>query len=183
MAKLTVITGPMFSFKTHRLKELLERKKFEGIKTLVIKTNIGMRNGPRDIPAEIVTNKEETMEIIRKVRPDFLAVEEGQFFGDWFVDIVDKLMEENIATEFEIVIVGLDMDADKKPFGMMPIFMAKANKVIKVTGTCSKCRKSANFSYYLKKEKTDTKNLGNLVKAGDLGDFDSRCAICHNLPR
>ncbi|MEI6296675.1 MAG: hypothetical protein WCO84_03460 [bacterium] len=181
MAKLTVVTGPMFSFKTQTLKRFIERKQFSRLETLVIKTDIGLRQGPRDIQAEIVRNKEEVDIILKKYNPDFLGVEECQFFGPWIVDVIDRLMEKNVTRDFEIVVVGLDMDSNKKPFGVMPILMAKANEVIKVTGICTMCKKDGNLSYLKRKDTAQKDAAGNTIKAGDLDEYEVRCAICHNL--
>ena len=51
---------------------------------------------------------------------------------------------------------GLDMTAEKKPFGLMPELLAIADKVEKCVAICNDCsEENAIYSYFLGKKDTD----------------------------
>ena len=53
-------------------------------------------------------------------------------------------------------ISGLDMTAEKKPFGLMPQLLAIADKIEKFAAICYDCSEdNAVYSYYLGKKDTD----------------------------
>ena len=53
-------------------------------------------------------------------------------------------------------ISGLDMTAERKPFGLMPELLAVADTIHKCVAICNDCaEENAVYSYYLGKKDTD----------------------------
>jgi thymidine kinase len=46
-----------------------------------------------------------------------------------------------------VIIAGLDMDYQRKPFGQMPNLLAKADFITKLHAICVRCGNIANYSY------------------------------------
>jgi thymidine kinase len=66
---------------------------------------------------------------------DLVIIEEGQFFPDLY-DIVLRLVEVN---QKRVVVVGLDGDSDRKPFGQILDLIPLADTVTKLTALCKRC--------------------------------------------
>jgi thymidine kinase len=194
MARLEVITGPMFSGKTGILINKLERATHADQNVLVIKPQIDTRSVKKiasrkkrdrkddkfeefsSFPAHEVSSAKELIDLVSQHQPNVLAVDEAQFFPEWFLELVNELLDKFENSDFTIIASGLDMDAWKKPFGIMPQLMAIADEVIKLTAICFNCKKPANLTY---------KKAGNsdkLIEVGDSEKYGARCRICHKLP-
>jgi len=64
-----------------------------------------------------------------------VVVEEGQFFPD-LVDFVQHVVDKD---KKHCVVVGLDGDANRRPFGQMLSLIPLADKVEKLTAMCKLC--------------------------------------------
>ncbi|OGN08684.1 MAG: hypothetical protein A3C61_01380 [Candidatus Yanofskybacteria bacterium RIFCSPHIGHO2_02_FULL_39_10] len=194
MARLEVITGPMFSGKSEELIRRLNRATYADQNVLVIKPRIDTRNESKiasrkkkdkkdtkfeeysSFPAHEINTSKEFIELVSQHRPDVLAIDEAQFFQEWLLELIDNLLDEKENTGFKIIVSGLDMDAWKKPFGIMPQLMAKANEVTKFTAVCFHCKKSdANLTY----KKSGSKEQ---IEVGNFQKYEARCRKCHELP-
>lgn len=194
MARLEVITGPMFSGKSEELIRRLNRATYADQNVLVVKPKIDTRNESRiasrkkknkkdvkfeecnSFPAHEINTSTELIELVNQNKPDVLAVDEAQFFQEWLLELIDELLDKEEGTNFKIIVSGLDMDAWKKPFGIMPQLMAKANEVTKFTAVCFRCKKNdANLTY---------KKSGSMeqIEVGNFQTYEARCRVCHRLP-
>lgn len=70
---------------------------------------------------------------------DLHVVDEGQFFDPLFPDTLGTCLPRIP----DIVIAGLDMDSDGRPFGPIPHLLAMADHVKKITAICA-CGKEAS---------------------------------------
>lgn len=190
-ATITVFTGPMFSRKSGELMLRIERAQRANKRVLVVKPKKDLRVVGKIVsrrmkreekkfeefisqPAYTVSTKEEVLELINKGEYDILAADEVQFFEEWFVDLVTHLAWER---GIEVVLAGLDLDAWRRPFGIMPHILAVANKVEKLTADCfnPKCGKEARF----------TQKKGGSGKQIEIGDnelYEARCGNCWMPP-
>src|SRR5690625_879634 len=64
-----------------------------------------------------------------------------------------------------VIVAGLDMDFQGKPFGPMPYLMATAEYVTKVHAVCTRTGNLAHYSY----RKTDDENL---VVLGEKSEYE-----------
>jgi len=70
-----------------------------------------------------------------------------------------------------VIIAGLDMDFEGKPFNPMPQLMAVAEYVTKVHAICMKCGQLASFSFRL----SDSMEK---VVVGEKESYEARCRRC-----
>lgn len=194
MARLEVITGPMFSGKSTVLISKLERATYAERRVLVIKPKIDTRTVSRiasrkkknkkdstfeehgSFPAHEVTSAQEFIQLVSQHQPDVLAIDEVQFFPEWIPQLINELLDVNENSDFVIIVSGLDMDAWKKPFGIIPQLMAMADEVDKLTAVCFKCKKPANLTYKY------GGTLSQIIEVGDTEKYEARCRSCHKLP-
>lgn len=76
---------------------------------------------------------------------DVVGIDEAQFFDDAIVDVCNTLANSGK----RVIVAGLDMDFEGKPFGSMPFLMAVAEYVTKVHAICAQSGELASFSYRL----------------------------------
>jgi thymidine kinase len=193
MSYFKVITGPMFSGKTEELIRVLKRSKIAGKDILVMKPAIDSRSGHEIISrhqpdlavrqfkpqssfdAIPVASASEALGLIQTHSPSVIGVDEAQFFGVWMPGFLEELLCKYAETDFMVVAAGLDLDAWKKPFGIMPQLMAIADEVQKETAICFVCSKPAMFTQKL------AAGIGQ-VEVGDAEIYEARCRACHTIP-
>ena len=159
--KITVYTGPMFSSKTAALISAYERSTIAHKKVLAFKPVIDTRFGTNviksrsfgEIPAIEISNLSD----LNKYDADVYVIDEFEFLEG---DI--KVLQDMVDFKGKIIYAsGLDMTAERKPFGLMPELLAIADSVNKFVGVCHDCyEENANYSYFLGKKNTDIV-LGN----------------------
>ena len=195
-ARLTIVTGPMFSGKTEELLRRLNRAKWARAAgaangALVLKPAIDDRYGSGVIATKKLVNGEsvitdshpaidvETEEDAARALEEageikLLVVDEGQFLL-WLDKFVARLLKERAENELNIVISGLDQDANRRPFGPMPELLAMADNVVKLTAICFLCGEKAGL----------TKRMDNTSRAqvqiGDSDKYEARCRPCHAI--
>lgn len=141
---LEVIIGPMFSGKSSHIYSIVKRYAAIGVNVLVIKPANDTRYST--LP-EVVTHDGVKFECITTPRTlmglDFsftksaqvIIIEEAQFFTD-LLQFVRWVVE----TEYkDTIVVGLDGDSDRRPFGQILNCIPLANKVTKLHALCPEC--------------------------------------------
>lgn len=91
-------------------------------------------------------------------------LEEAQFFDLGLPDRIEEVLAEGRS----VVVIGLDQDADGVPFGPMPHLLARAERVVKLTGVCT-CGEEATRTF------CRVPRDGILVGADE---YDPLCAAC-----
>lgn len=76
---------------------------------------------------------------------DVVGIDEAQFFDEAIVDVCNTLANSGK----RVVVAGLDMDFEGKPFGPMPNLLAVAEFVTKVHAICTDTGEMASFSFRL----------------------------------
>lgn len=76
---------------------------------------------------------------------DVVGIDEAQFFDDSIVETSNTLANAGK----RVIIAGLDMDYEGKPFGPMPSLLAIAEFVTKVHAICARTGELASFSFRL----------------------------------
>ena len=76
---------------------------------------------------------------------DVVGIDEAQFLDDGVVDVCNDLANRGV----RVIVAGLDMDFQGKPFGPMPALCAIADEVTKVHAICVKCGALAYISHRL----------------------------------
>lgn len=152
---IEVICGCMFSGKTEELirrlnRAVIARQKVEIFKP-VIDTRYHLEN--------IVSHNENIIRctpvnfandlILLSGDCDVVGIDEAQFFDHALVDVCNQLANNGK----RVIIAGLDMDYEGKPFGPMPYLLAIAEFVTKVHAICAKTGELASFSFRLSNNK------------------------------
>lgn len=171
---ITVITGCMFSGKTEELIRQLKRAKIAGLNTIIFKPakdtrnhkNISARNG-NSLNAITVNSANDILIHINESH-DVIGIDEGQFFEIDLIPIVVQLVRSGKS----IIISGLDLDFNEKPFQTMSDLAALAYPVIKLTAVCTKCKT---------KEATRSQRIVDCCDREMIGDkeYEARCLQCY----
>src|SRR5690606_40021156 len=79
----------------------------------------------------------DSLQLLRSIHDStrVIGVDEGQFFDDGLVDIVDNLA----ATGRQVIIAGLDTDYLRRPFEPIPTLCDRAEYVTKMLAVCHRC--------------------------------------------
>jgi thymidine kinase len=94
---------------------------------------------------------------------DVVGIDEAQFFDDGIVEVCNTLANAGK----RVIVAGLDMDFEGKPFGPMPNLLAVAEFVTKVHAICAQTGELASFSYRL------TDNKGQVL-LGEKDKYEAR---------
>lgn len=84
---------------------------------------------------------------------DVVGIDEAQFFDEGIIDVCNTLANSGK----RVIVAGLDMDFEGKPFGPMPHLLAIAEFVTKVHAICAQTGELASFSFRL------TENQGQVL--------------------
>jgi thymidine kinase len=145
---IEVICGGMFSGKTEELIRRARRAQIAGQQVLVIKPSVDNRYSSSEvvshnettIPSLVVGSADEIIEKSQNFR--VVCIDEAQFFDNKLLHIVNELANNNK----RVIIAGLDMDYEGKPFGPMPYLLAIAEFVTKLHAICNKSGMLASYS-------------------------------------
>lgn len=169
---LELLLGPMFAGKSSALLTIVKRHRSLGWPVMVITHSIDKRYG--DDP-QIVNHDLQKLPAIAcdSLVPLFahadystaklVVVEEAQFFGD-LVPFVLKAVDED---HKHVVVVGLDGDAERRPFGKILDLVPHADRIQKLTALCYLCADGtpAIFTHaYNESAFTEQTNVGGADK-------------------
>ncbi len=178
MNEIWLITGPMFSNKT---KKLIQQIKFVSRKTnnfIVFKSKkdtrktkniIFSRHGP-SMPAIPVFDHNELWKIFneRSTKPDFVFINEINFFSEEIIPIIKKIAAMNT----KVICDGLLKDYKNQYFPVSQELSKIATKVFYQVASCVKCFSPAKFSKRLSKEKA-------VFFLGNKNTYEARCEKCY----
>lgn len=176
--QIEVICGSMFSGKTEELIRRLHRARIARQKVEIFKPAVDKRYHEMDV----VSHNENSIRstpvnfaediLLLSGDCDVVGIDEVQFFDDQIVVVAQKLANQGK----RVIMAGLDMDFEGKPFEPMPRLMAIAEFVDKVHAICMKCGDLAAFSFRL----SDSKQK---VILGEKESYEARCRKCFNEDR
>ncbi|MDP8022996.1 MAG: thymidine kinase [Nitrososphaeria archaeon] len=173
---IKVYTGPMFSRKTEELLIELRRYELGKKKIALFKHAIDNRYGEeyvvshdgRKMKAFKVSDPYDIYKIGKEY--EVIGIDEAQFFGSEIVEVVSKLADEGK----RVVVAGLDKNFLGKPFGAMPLLLAIADEVIKLTAVCPICGEPASFTIRKSKEQQE-------ILIGGYDQYEPRCRVHRNV--
>jgi thymidine kinase len=166
---IEVICGCMFSGKTEELIRRLNRAIIAKQKVEIFKPVIDKRyhdekivshneNAIRSTPVNFANDI-----LLLAGDCDVVGIDEAQFFDEAIVDTCNTLANQGK----RIIVAGLDMDFEGKPFGPMPNLLAVAEFVTKVHAICAQTGELASFSFRL------TEN-DQQVMLGEKNEYEAR---------
>lgn len=171
---IEVICGSMFSGKTEELIRRLKRAKIANLRVEIFKPKIDTRydetaifsHDSNSIHSTPIDNSQTILLMADDV--DVVGIDEAQFFDDQLPEVCEQLATRGT----RVIIAGLDMDYQKKPFGQMPSLLAKADFITKLHAICVRCGHIANYSY------RKTTQEGQVV-LGEKDIYEPRCRSCY----
>jgi thymidine kinase len=146
-----VICGCMFSGKTEELIRRLNRAIIARQKVEIFKPVLDNRYHQQKIVSHNETSIRSTPVnfasdiLLLAGNCDVVGIDEAQFFDPAIVDVCTTLANHGK----RVIVAGLDMDFEGKPFGSMPFLLAVAEYVTKVHAICAQTGALASFSYRL----------------------------------
>ena len=145
---LRIVVGPMFAGKTSEIQSVVRRYGCLGASVLVLTADIDNRyqssvaaivNHDRSsVPATAVA-VEGLMAVLESPafeRAAAIVVDEAQFFVGCLIPFVRAAVDR---FGKHVIVVGLDSDAEQKPFGDVLALMAHADTIEKKTALCRRC--------------------------------------------
>ncbi|HET7179260.1 MAG TPA: thymidine kinase [Chryseosolibacter sp.] len=166
---IEVISGCMFSGKTEELIRRLNRAIIAKQKVEIFKPVIDRRYHHE----HIVSHNENA---IRSTPVNFssdilllagdcavVGIDEAQFFDADIVDTCNTLANAGK----RVIVAGLDMDYEGKPFGPMPQLLAVAEFVTKVHAICARTGQLASYSFRLTEDE-------QTIVLGEKGHYEAR---------
>jgi thymidine kinase len=148
---IEVICGCMFSGKTEELIRRLNRALIARQKVEIFKPIIDTRyhqekivsHAAREIRSTPVHFAQDILLLAGTC--EVVGIDEAQFFDEGIVDVCNQLANSGK----RVIVAGLDMDFEGKPFGQMPNLLAVAEFVTKVHAICAQTGELASFSFRL----------------------------------
>jgi thymidine kinase len=106
-----------------------------------------------------------------------VAIDVAQFF-DWKIaEVVNALAHRGI----RVIVAGLDMDFRGEPFGPMPLLMAHAEQVDKLSAICVVCGAPASRTQRLI-DGAPARYDDPVILVGANEVYEARCRHCHQVP-
>lgn len=164
---IEVVCGSMFSGKTEELLRRLNRAKIAKQRIEIFKPEIDTRYDDLDVVSHDknairstpVSSSEKIL--LLTADADVVGIDEAQFFDDNLPRVCNELANQGI----RVIVAGLDMDFQGRPFGPIPHLLAIAEYITKVHAICVKTGNLAQYSHRI---------LGgeNTVELGELDRYE-----------
>jgi thymidine kinase len=171
---IEVICGSMFSGKTEELIRRLRRARIANLRVGIFKPLTDDRYHPENIVSHDdnsilsipVPDAKAILDEVSTV--DVVGIDEAQFFDESLPEVCDILALKGT----RVIVAGLDMDYQGKPFGQMPSLLSRAEYITKLHAICMQCGNIANYSY---------RKSGNAEQLliGNKDVYEPRCRICY----
>ena len=172
--RIELVCGSMFSGKTEELIRRMKRAKFAKQKVEIFKPSLDTRYSDVDVVSHdqhsIPSTPIDSSSTIALLSSDIdvVGIDEAQFLDDGVVDVCNDLANRGV----RVIVAGLDMDFQGKPFGPMPALCAIADEVTKVHAICVKCGALAYISHRLVAN-------DKRVLLGEQMEYEPLCRECY----
>ena len=187
MHQLDLIVGPMYSAKSSRLIESVNRGLIGGKKLLAVRPRrdarvtqplITSRFGDMQVPAQLVAHSREILTLMTP-DTDIVAIDESQFFDPEIVEVV-----YSIRRSARVVASGLNRDFRGLPFGPIPQLLAMASTITLLSAICSVCGEDAEYSQRLTKGQPSSAFTEDILIEGQQANdlYEPRCRIHFQPP-
>jgi thymidine kinase len=175
---IEVICGSMFSGKTEELIRRLRRAEFARQKVEIFKPGIDTRYDESNVVSHEgttirstpVPNSSNLLLLASDIQ--VVGIDEAQFFDAGLPTVCEQLANLGV----RVIVAGLDMDFQGRPFGPMPPLMAMAEYVTKVHAICMRCGGLATFSHR-------THVSQDLIHLGETDSYEPLCRSCFDTAR
>lgn len=179
-----VITGCMFSGKTDEMLRLLRRAEIAGRRVVLARPTIDDRTAASSVEsrsgvgfaARAVAASVDIPPIVSTERASVVAIDEAQFFDDELPEIAELLAAQGRS----VLVSGLDQDFLGRPFASMPLLLALADQVTKLSAICTACGADATRTQRMVGGRPAAAD-DPLIVVGGMNDdrYEARCRAHH----
>lgn len=183
VGRVEVVAGPMFAGKSEELLRRVRRARVARREVVVVGHALDSRRGAGvvsshsglEVESVVVSSAAGIAEVVG-ARTELVAVDEAQFFGAGLVPVVEELADRGIV----VVVAGLSVTFDGRPFSPLPELMAVAESVTRLTAVCSVCGAEAPFHARVVALPDDDAASGNALvpvaaHVGGAESYEARC--------
>ena len=173
---LELIIGPMFSGKSTTILRRVKRAEVIGINSLIVtsiidtryntNTNLVKTHDKQIVEAIGLGDLKEITLFAAFQKAQLIIIEEAQFFTGLY-EMVAKLVE---VYKKDVIVVGLDGDSERKPFGEILQLIPLADNLTKLTALCKRCGDGTPALFTYCKLTKDTQ-----VCVGDASMYEALC--------
>ncbi len=168
----------MFAGKTTELLRRVERARIAGREVLVVAHVLDTRHGSGLVASHAgARTPSRTVERAAQI-PDLVgpstvlvAVDEAQFFGLELVGVVQALADDGV----DVVVAGLTVTFDARPFEPLPTLMALAEDVTRLTAVCTRCGRDAAYHVRRGDDGTGDALSSTASHVGGPESYEARC--------
>ncbi len=171
-----VICGPMFSGKSEELIRRVTRYQIARVPVQTFKPALDVRYSDAEVVShsslKVGATPVNTPEALLHAIDDntrVIGIDEGQFFDDGLVDVVEHLA----ATGMQVIVAGLDTDYLRRPFEPIPTLCDRAEYVTKMLAVCHRCGGPGMYTQRIV-------HSDDLVVLGAQGAYEARCRYCYD---
>ncbi len=163
----------MFSGKTEELIRRLNRAVIAKQKVEIFKPALDIRFHETDVVSHNQNHIRSTPVnfsndiLMLAENCNVVGIDEVQFFDEEIVQVADKLAKKGK----RVIIAGLDMDYQGKPFHSVATLLSTAEYISKMQAICLRCGSPANYSF------RKVKTYGRVL-VGEKDLYEPRCRKC-----
>jgi thymidine kinase len=173
---IEVVCGSMFSGKTEELIRRLKRAHIANKRVEIFKPAVDTRydvvnvvsHDSNSIRSTPILHSENILLLAEGI--DVVGVDEAQFMDMELPNVCEQIAQKGT----RVIVAGLDMDFEGKPFGPVPHLLSIADYITKVHAICVKCGDIAHFSYRTSLDKSK-------ILLGEKDSYEPRCRSCFYL--
>jgi thymidine kinase len=174
---IEVICGGMFSGKTEELIRRAKRAHIAGQRVVVVKPRIDNRYSEQDVvshnetalPGLVVDTADQIILLTGEAK--VVCIDEAQFFDRQLIEVVNTLANDGK----RVIVAGLDMDFEGRPFEPMPQLLAIAEYITKLHAICAESGMMAHYSQRVVESK-------DRVLVGETDAYEPRARHCYRPP-
>ena len=181
---IEVICGPMFAGKSEELIRRVKTLSYAHQKIIAFKPAIDNRYDKSAIASHdgekyqafAIKSAEDILPLVES-DVQVVAIDEVQFFKDSIVSICESLADRGV----RVIVAGLDTDFRGEPFGVMPLLLARAEFVTKLSAACTVCGCAATRTQ--RHEDGKPANYDDpIILVGAKESYEARCRKHHIVP-
>lgn len=174
---IEVVCGGMFSGKTEELIRRAKRAHIAGQKVVVVKPKVDNRYNKEDIvshnettlPGLVVDTADQIVLLTGDAQ--VVCIDEAQFFDKQLINVANTLANDGK----RVIIAGLDMDFEGRPFEPIPQLLAIAEYVTKLHAICAESGTMAHYSQRVVENE-------ERVLVGETDAYEPRARHCFRPP-
>lgn len=167
----------MFAGKSTELVRRVDRARIAGRGTLVVGHALDVRSGAGRVATHtglavgsVAVDDAAAIPSLLTPGTALVAVDEAQFFGSALVDVVQGLADGGL----DVVVAGLTVTFDGRPFEPLPSLMALAESVTRLTAVCVRCGRDAAYHVRLAPDAVDA-TAPDPSHVGGTESYEARC--------